>query len=229
MALKIFDVDPGAAPKKGSDDLVGRFRSGALVQGRPMALSDWRFTTGDPDVANVVAAAMGGSPAEWETPTEENLEVYTTSTSFDILLDGPGAVRTGMVLWGRNAMIRSCDGVTQKDGSACACPQKVTDRKEASRAGTGCDPSIQIYFRLAAAPELGKMRFMSGSWSMAGEIGVAEAALEALGGPAIATLELVPVSFTTKAGKEVNYTKPVLTIKGAAPAAEYDAAVDGPF
>jgi len=126
MALKIFDVDPGAAPKKGSDDLVGRFRSGALVQGRPMALSDWRFTTGDPDVANVVAAAMGGSPAEWETPTEENLEVYTTSTSFDILLDGPGAVRTGMVLWGRNAMIRSCDGVTQKDGSACACPQKVT-------------------------------------------------------------------------------------------------------
>ncbi len=217
MALKIFDVDPDAAPRKPLDDLVGRFRSGALVQGRPMALTEWRFTTGDPDVAKAVADLLGGEPAEWDTPTEEVLEVYTSATEVDVILDGPSAVKSGMVLWGRNAMIRSCDGVTQKDGSACACPQKITERKEASKAGTGCDPSIQVYFRLADLPDLGKLRFMSGSWSMAAEIGEAEEKLAKIDGPALGKLTLVPVNYTTKAGREVSYTKPVLTVTGPAP------------
>ena len=220
MALRIFDVDPDARPKKGfADDLVGRFRSGAQVNGRPLALSEWRVTTGDPDVADAIAAALGGTPEEWDTKTEETLEVYTAAPSVRVLLDGPQAVRTSMALWGRNnKKVRECDGVTQMDDakSPCVCPDKVADRKVAAKEGTGCEPSISIFFRLAdeALRDLGKFRFQSGSWSMAAEIGEAEAKLADINGPAIATLSLERVEYTTKAGREVSYTKPVLKVLG---------------
>ena len=227
MALKIFDVDPAASPKRSSDDLVARFRSGAQVQGNPVALTEWRITTGDPDVADTLAEALGGSVAEWETQTDEKLEVYTEANSIEILLDGPGAVRSGMVLWGKKGKIRDCDGVTQGDGQACACPSTIKERKEASKLGSGCDPSLQVYFKLAAFPELGKMRFLSGSWTFAGEIGTAEEALAKIDGPARATLHLEAVEFTNKQGKDISFTKPVLTITG--PADDADFSDDGPF
>lgn len=218
MALRIFDVDPDAAPRKPTGDIVGRFRSGHQVQNRPMALEEWRITSGDPDVAKAVSDLFGGTPQEWETTGEDRLEVFTEQKAVKVILEGPDAIRTSMVLWGRNAMIRQCDGVTQKDGTACVCPQKVTDRKEAAKVGTGCEPSIVIFFRLADAPDLGKFKFVTGSWSMAGEIGTPEDALAAIDGPAFGTLKLELVEYTTKAGRNVRYTKPVLSITGAAPA-----------
>ena len=51
-------------PKFGQSDIVGRVRSGAQIQGRPVALQEWRFTTGDPDVAAAVAEKYGGTPQE---------------------------------------------------------------------------------------------------------------------------------------------------------------------
>jgi hypothetical protein len=118
MAIRIFDVDPDARPKKRfQDDIVGRFRSGAQVNGRPLALEEWRITTGDPAVAERVQDLYGGQDAQtWITQGEDNLEVYTTTSSVAILLDGPGAIRSGMALWGRNGLIHSCDGETTTDG-----------------------------------------------------------------------------------------------------------------
>lgn len=220
MGIRIFDVDPDAKPKSQfSDDIVGRFRSGAQINKRPVALEAWRVTTGDPEVAAAVQGLFGGDePAPWETQAEDNLEVYTEATTFDVILDGPQSVKTSMVLWGRNALIRSCDGVTQTDDkrSPCVCPQAVSERKEAAKAGTGCEPSIQVYFRLADDPDLGRFKFFSGSWSFAGEVGTAEAALEKIDGPARASLTLEVVEYTTKTGREVRYTKPVLKVLGPA-------------
>jgi hypothetical protein len=223
MALRIFDVDvdPDAAPKKRfTDDVVGRFRSGAQVNRRPLALDEWRVTTGDPEVADAIAARFGGTPQEWAAQGEDNIEVYTTTPSVDIILDGPDAVRQSMVLWGRNGLIRTCDGVTQKDdqGSPCACPSALKDRKEAAKAGHGCEPSIQVYFRLADDPDLGKLKFFSGSWSMARDLvhdGV-EDALRDIDGPARATLSIEKVEWETKEGTTRSFMKPVLAIKGAA-------------
>jgi hypothetical protein len=220
MALRIFDVDTESKPKT-TDDVVGRFRSGTQLNGRPMALSEWRVTSADPLVLNELQTLMGGAePQKWDTNSDEKHELLTTSTVVDIILDGPGSVRTSMVLWGRNGKIRECDGASQKgsnDGADCVCPSKLSERKDAAKAGHGCEPSIQVYFRLAEAPELGKFKFFSGSWTMAAEIGNAEQELSAIDGPALATLELVNVSFKTKDGKQVSYTKPVLTITGPAP------------
>ena len=219
MALRIFDVDPESKPRQ-TDDVVGRLRSGTQQNGRPLALSEWRFTSADPDVVAAVREMMGGkAPAKWDTNGDDNYELFTTSNKVDIILDSPESVRSSMVLWGRTGKIRECDGAQQKgatDGAPCACPSKLSERKDAAaKAGHGCEPSIQVYFRLADAPELGKFKFFSGSWSMAAEIGTAEQALAKIGGKALATLELQKVEYTTKLGKDVSFIKPVLTVIGA--------------
>lgn len=230
MGIRIFDVDPDAKPKKRfADDLVGKFRSGTQVNGNPMSLDEWRVTTGDPDVADAIIAHFGSKNAEgaqeWATENEDNLEVFTTSQEVPVILDGPSAIQTAMALWGRNGLIHKCDGetVTSGQGEGGPCPQAgktVKERKDAAKAGYGCAPSIQVYFRLREEPDLGRFSFSSGSWSMAGEIDEAEAALAKIGGPAYATLSLEEVAYTTKAGRAVRYMKPVVTITGPAPSAE---------
>ena len=219
MAFRIFDVNE-TEQKASSDDIVGRFRSGHQINGRPMALSSWRVTGADPVVLSTLSEIMGGNedPAKWDTKSEETYEIFTTSTEVEIIIDGPKALKTGMVLWGRKGLIRSCDGVTQTDDAQteCACPSDLRERKEAAKNGSACEPSIQIYFRLALNPELGKLKFFTGSWTFAKEIWKAEARLAEIGGPAHATLGLEVISFTTKDGKEITYTKPKLDVHDAA-------------
>lgn len=219
MGIKIFQNDPDARPKaRFSDDIVGRFRSGTLLNNRPMALDEWRITTGDPEVARAVRELFGGdAPQQWETQSEEKLEVFTDARKVAIILDGPGALRTGMALWGRNGIIHSCDGEVTTDGTPCPMAGKsVAERKEAAKAGYGCEPSIQLYFKLEGHEDLGKFKFFTGSWTFAAVIDQAEDALADIDGPARATLALEVVEFDTKAGKHVRYTKPVLKVLGPA-------------
>ena len=214
MALhKMFQ----STPKFGQSDIVGRVRSGAQIQGRPVALQEWRFTTGDPEVAQAVADKYGGTPEEWATTTEETLEVMSTAGSLPVVLT---QIQSEFVLWGRNAPIRSCDGAVQKDDacSACVCPSDVKEHKEAARAGSACQPSVRATFRLADLPDLGLWRFNSASWQLAGKVNAAEEALAAAGGEAEGLLRLELVEYTTKAGRNVSYTKPIIEVGAAVPA-----------
>lgn len=205
---------------RSATDLVGRFRSGMqTAAGRPMSLQEWRVTSGDKtaleQVGDIIGVAEG--PQEWNTKTDERWEMISTSSTVKIILDGPDAVRSGLVLWGRNNKpIRRCDGVTQTDtGEACVCPSSdLTARKEAAKAGTGCDVSIGITFSLADAPDLGQWRFQSSSWTLAKEITTALDALDKIDGPALAELSLVHVSYETRTGQRREFTKPVLNIIG---------------
>ena len=223
------------APVQFAEDFTFRVRTGMVANGRPMALENIRFTTGDPEVANSISENFGGSPQEWETKTEETLEILSDHPSVDIILD---SIKSEYVLWGRgNQPIRACDGITQSDESKsdCVCSQQnsdLTEWKAAAKAGTACQPTVKLTFRLAASPALGRGRFQSSSWGMAmgdpawkkdkmeeGEIwqppiSELEAELAELGGEALATLSIVPVAYTTKAGRNVSYSKPVLTITG---------------
>ena len=216
---RIFDVADSGTASAGSDDIVGRFRSGHQLSGRPIALTKWRVTGADPVALATVQEIMGGDeePAKWDTKSDEAYEVFTTAGAVEIILDGPKALKTGMVLWGRKGKIRECDGAVQTDElhSECLCPSDLRERKEGAKNGTACEPSIQIYFRLALNPELGKFKFFTGSWSMAKEIWQAEERLAEIDGPAYATLTLELVEFTTKDGKNVQYTKPVLEVHDA--------------
>ena len=208
MALhKLFNT----TPKFGASDIVGRVRSGAQVNGRPVALQEWRFTTGDPEVAKAVADKYGGTPQEWVTTTEESLEVMTTAGSLPVILTN---IQSEFVLWGRNSVIRSCNGAVQNDDahSGCICPSDVREHKEAARAGTACQPSVRATFRLADLPDLGLWRFNSASWQLAGEVNAAEEALAAAGGESEGVLRLELVEYTTKAGRNVAYTKPIIEV-----------------
>lgn len=233
MGLNIFGNDPANQPKPRqsfADDVVGRFRSGYQLNGRPAALTEWRVTTGDPDVAGTVNDLLGGdAPQAWEANGEDNLEIFTASKSVDVILDGPKALRQRMILWGRNGkVIQSGDGAVLEDGSPDPDANLTfAERKQKGRDGIGPVPQIEVFFRLVGEEDLGIFKFQTGSWGLASDIirddveaDLADYAADSETGKVLATLELEEVSFVAKngprAGQTVQYTKPVLKIKGAA-------------
>lgn len=232
MALKIFGTDSAKAADREnfSDDIVGRFRSGHVVNGRPQSLEAWRVTTGDPAVAETIHDLLGGSaPQEWETESEENIEVFTNSSEVVIVVESPDDVRQQMVL-------RSADGkiVRAGDGETISYPPELAGQpdpnagkplaelKNLARAGMGAKPETTVTFRLAENPDLGKFRFTSSSWSLAKDMDYFDtlAALAKIDGPARIRLSLVRESFTAKtgprAGQTVSFMKPFLKVEGPA-------------
>ncbi|MFI2242390.1 recombination directionality factor [Streptomyces chrestomyceticus] len=217
MALRIFETDPAAKPKQRfADDLAGRFRSGRMVGNRPESLPTWRVTAGDPKVAEAVAQLMGGTPAEWETSGEDHNEVITTSDSVLVVIDGVKALTADMKLWGRSGLIHHCDGVEslldEDRGEPCGCPALMEDRKAQAKLGRGPQPNVNLVFRLAEDYELGKFRFQSTSWKLAEVVHEIENDLSAHDGEVLASLSLELVEFTTKAGRDVSYRKPVIKV-----------------
>jgi hypothetical protein len=230
--LNIFGSDPENQPKPRqsfADDVVGRFRSGYQVDDRPAALTEWRITTGDPEVADKIHDLLGGdAPQEWAAKGEDNLEVFTASKSVAVILDGPKALRQRMVLWGRSGKpIYTSDGVTKDDGTPDPdADLTFQERKQRGKDGIGPVPDIEVFFRLAEEPDLGIFKFKTGSWSMASDLAYNDVvtALEEFAGDSEtgkvrAILELEEVSFVAKngprKGQTVNYTKPNLKLKGA--------------
>lgn len=209
MALnKIFST----APSFGANDYVGRFRSGAQINGRPVALQKWRLTTGDPAVADAVAGLLGGKPGEWVTTGDEGIEVMTDAESLSVQLT---SLESNFLLWGRGSTpIRACDGARQSDdaGTPCVCPPDIREHKEGARAGSACQPNIRAVFRLADLPDLGLFRFNSSSWQLAADANDLEAALTGHGGESPATISLKVIEYETKTGRQVSFTRPVITM-----------------
>ncbi|MGW1828856.1 recombination directionality factor [Streptomyces tubercidicus] len=234
---KIWETDPEAKPKQRqfSDDFVGRFRSGRLVGKQPESLNEWRVTTGDPTTAARVAELMGGVAEEWDTDKEDNLEVLTNASSVDIVIENSSKIDASMKLFGMSGLVHHCDGVEflspdEDKGQKCGCPSAFQDRKDRAKSGRGPKPSVDIQFKLAAAPELGIFRFNSGSWELVKVLHTIISDVdttggaddEGKGGKAVrATLSIERVEYTTKAGRDVAYNKPVVKVTGV-----YEAAAD---
>lgn len=232
MALKIWGTDPEAQPKprqRFADDVVGRFRSGHQLGGQPASLDEWRVTTGDPEVADKVYELLGGdAPQSWETKGEDNLEVFTAVPEVEIILADPKALRQRMVLWSRQGkLVIDSDGETYADGTPDPDAELTfAERKKKGQDGLGPAPQIEVYFRLAAEPDLGIFKYQTSSWSLASDLvrNQTEEELAEIDGPTLATIGIEEVSFVAKngprKGQTVTYNKPVLTIKGAALEAE---------
>jgi hypothetical protein len=241
----IFETDPDAKPKPRkqnfSDDVVGRFRSGRLVGKQPESLNEWRVTTGDPAVADIVAQLMGGDVEEWPTEKEDNLQILTASKSVEIIIENSDAIDASMKKFGFSGLEHHCDGVvylSDEDptlvGESCGCPPLLDDRKARAKSGKGPKPSIDLTFQLAAHPEIGKFRFNSGGWSLVNVLHEVIEAIDTVGGreedasgkvanpgkPVRATLAIEHVSYTTKAGRDVAYNRPVVDVLGVYEAAQ---------
>ncbi|GAA1064706.1 hypothetical protein [Streptomyces asiaticus] len=233
---KIWETDPDSKPKERtfSDDFVGRFRSGRLVGKQPEALSEWRVTTGDPVVADEISRLMGGEAAEWDTDKEDNIEVLTDASSVEIVIESSDKIDASMKLFGMTGLVHHCDGVEylspeEDKGQKCGCPPLLQDRKDKAKSGRGPKPSIDIQFKLADAPHLGLFRFNSGSWELvktlhtvledvdkaSGREYDADDKVSVQGSPVRATLSIENVSYTTKAGRDVSFNRPVVKVLGA--------------
>ncbi|KUF18841.1 hypothetical protein [Streptomyces silvensis] len=243
---KIWDADPDAAPKERNnfaDDIVGRFRSGRLVtmggKDVPESLNEWRVTTGDPIVAATIAELLGGTPEEWETDKEDNLEVLTDASTVAIIIEPDGVDASFKQFVPGAGLTHHCDGFEylspeEDKGTACGCPTLIAERKLKAQQMRGPKPSVDVKFRLADAPESGIFRFNSGSWKLVEALAPLFRALDEYGNssdedgtpgqPVRATLTIENVSFVPqkgpRAGQEVSYNKPVIKILGAATAPE---------
>lgn len=227
MAINIFAVDEeNAAKAEYSDDpVVGRFRAGYQVNKLPVSLSAWRVTTGDPEVAAAVVELLGAEedPSEWETSTDERLQVFTEASSVDVILEGRGSAKASLVLWGAQSKILETDGsyLYDDDGNLTddRCDmtygKTLQELKAMARAKKGPEPSLQAYFRLADAPELGKFRFFSGSWTALDEFDAASDLMASAEGPQRFTLSMEKNEFTNSDGELIKYSKPRLVHKGA--------------
>ncbi|MEU5429020.1 hypothetical protein AB0H73_25985 [Streptomyces olivoreticuli] len=218
MAIRIFETDPSAKPKAAfADDTVGRFHGGRQENGIPVALAEWRVTTGDPEVAAAVAHLMGGTPVETDSTSENFIEVLTTTDKVKIVLSGADSITSDLKLWNGPSLIHHCDGVEflspdEDKGKPCHCPALMEDRKAAAKSKRGPAPSIAVTFRLAEDYDLGLFRLQTGSWKLAEVLHEVENALDRVGSEALAELSLELVEFTTKAGRDVSYRKPVIRV-----------------
>lgn len=199
---------------------AGHFRQGRLSDGRPEALDAWRVTTDDADVAARVAGLLGGVPQPNGGGGGNAHEVLTKRDSVRIIMDGPDAVSVRMLLWSNKKIVHECDGSQflspeEKRGQPCGCPPLFEDKRLAARDCLGPMPSIDLAFRIAAAPMLGEFHFMTGSWQLAAQLSDLTNALEHVDGPAVCDLTMELIVFTTKTGRSVCYRKPVVTVLGS--------------
>jgi hypothetical protein len=222
--VRDFEKDPDSEPRRRqqfADDYAFRFRSGMHRGGKPIAISEWRVTTGDRDVAETVAHLYGGKVEYWETSKEDYLEVLTSASKIQIVIDGPQAILERNILWGRNGPLHECDGQyllnPEKDaGKECGCPYQIAERKALARSQRGPSPHTSVTFRLAADYNLGLGTFASTSWHLLEELHDLRKDIERAGGKVLCEMSLESVMFTPKAGpwagRDVEYHKPVIKV-----------------
>lgn len=224
MSLRIFETDPDARPKKRTftDAPDFRLRGGLMVNGQPQALNTWAFTTSEPETAAYFADTYGGEIEVLDVEKGDDQLVVTETASVDVLITSAKALKTTMVLYGLNGPIHRCDGMyslldDDEEGTPCGCPSSFAERKALARKGRGPSPEIKLTFQLADNPELGIGLYRTGSWSLVKDIPDLE---DAIAGhfahsdePMRATLKLVLVEFTTKAGLDVSFHRPVIELR----------------
>lgn len=218
MALRIFETDPDAKPKPRvsfDDGSVGKIHSGKMVGKNPISLDHWEFSTGDLDVAQALSELFNAPVVDTQSDAENYLRVETETDSIEVILAGPSAISSDMKQWINGKLVHHCDGVEylspdEQRGDSCGCPAFFKERKEAAKAYRGPAPSIKILFKLAQDPELGLFAFSTSSWTLAEVLHEYEGALDRVAETAVASLGLELVQYTTKAGRNVEYRKPVL-------------------
>jgi hypothetical protein len=231
MALRIFDTDPDAKPKERVakaeyERPVFQFRSGMTVFNKktkkndPVSLANWRVLTDDPSVAEGVSELLGGAVEEYDQTKAMHLHVLTTSPSVEVVINGSKAIEDKLIQWGQGVPIHECDGefslLAEDKGEPCGCPSLMSERKDLAKRRRGPSPSINVTFRLAGAGyELGAGRLIATAWSLAEVIHQVKDALDAVEGEALCRLELEHVEYTNKAGIDVSYRKPVITVLGS--------------
>lgn len=146
----------------------GRIRIGAKVATknggtRPDKLETFRITSPDQNVVQAIAEIYGGDVQPWEdAPIGDQWEVYTKSTSLDVLVPPADiSYSSFMELWSGAGCQRRCDGETELlTDSPCMC-----DKDNLS-----CKPTTRLNVILSAIEGVGVFRLESHGWNAASEL-----------------------------------------------------------
>jgi len=223
-------------------DVVGRFRSGYQIDGTPASLHSFRITTGDAKLSKEIAKAFGvdkdkaPGPQEWDAAGEDYIEVFTTTSSVNIILAGPGDYKSSLVrrtkdgdfMYATDGEVITAVGEDFEDEYEVGNPdpqleQDLDTRKSKAKKGLGSSPDIRVKFTIEDHEDWGAFEFRSGGWSLVHND--PEPKLRRLPeGPIKAVLKL-----TTVEGKKFTWTKPELLIRGSVGAVEKPAVGDTPF
>ncbi len=178
---------------------VGRIRIGESIDtGRknkygqpirkPVKLSKFRFTSASKTLIEQVAAAFGGTPAEWQPQGggAGQWEVYTDAQSISVVVP-PNAVSQWYEAWNGGTCVRRCDGQREllKD-TPCVCPADPADRNPFN----DCKPTTRVSLMLADVPGIGVWRLESHGFYAATELPAAAELLAAAGGYIAGRLEI---------------------------------------
>jgi hypothetical protein len=197
-------------PSFGEDDFVGTIKTGEQINGRPVALSEFRVVSDDPNVCKALAEKFNGEVSTFQSMNgAEKHQVHNLGETIDIVLL---TIKSRFALKdNNNQVIRSCSGEQQYDEkkSSCVCPSDVREMKQKA---DSCKPDIFAVCRFKGLEELGKFRFYSGSWNLAEQVNAVEQDLEAAGGEADAEFSIVQVSYQTKQGQNRSFSKPSIKV-----------------
>lgn len=163
----------------------GRIRIGQKsAKGAPQKLDRFRFTSAARENLDPIAAAYGGTVADW-APADgrKQYEVITDSARIPILVP-PNPVTQWLELWSGGGCQRRCDGLRDViSDSPCLCDPDPEKRQ--------CKPTTRLNVILREMPGIGVWRLESHGWNAAVELpGLAAFVARADGMvPAFLTLE----------------------------------------
>jgi hypothetical protein len=199
-----------------ADEIDGRLRYAALVNGRARVLPTWLLTTPDCHVAARAALLLGGELDVDHDGLGQSYQVVTGHPDLDVLLDGPCAIRLRMLRRHGSTILRACDSRIQQTVSGkqpCQCPPTFRGRWEAAKTGSGCEPLVQVTIQLAADPRLGRFLLSSATWMFADHATKVKAALHRQHDtPVCARLLIDRALCLTRSGTTFAYTRPTIVL-----------------
>jgi hypothetical protein len=146
---------------------------------RPGRLSTFRFTTGSREIADEVAAQLGGEVKQWE---RGQYEVYTKADTLMVVVPPRDQVISqDYELWSGGGCQRRCDSRLERIGNRpCQCPAAPLERAAAAALNPpqACKPVTRINVMLPDLPGLGVWRLDTHSFYAAVEIGDAAELME---------------------------------------------------
>jgi hypothetical protein len=200
------------SPEAGSDSHAGRFRYDILVYGQIRILAQWLVSSSEQQVVDRIAAVLGRQPHTYGVENAQSYHLLTSVDTVSILLD---SIRIQMVRRQGTAVLRLCDCRTQRTihgERPCQCPATLKARWQAAKAGQGCEPLVQVTFRLVEDPMLGSFVFSSAAWTFAEHAAGVKTALRDQRRPYRAHLRIDRTLHTTAGGTSFAHTRPAIEI-----------------
>ena len=193
FATNAADTEPG-----------GCFHYTTLIRNHLQTLTTWRISSDAPSVLGRVVELLGVHAGISGALPDGG--VITDATTVDVILSDPSAIDLRWYLSDEHV----CD-----ERGECQCPPALSDRRRAARAGRGCEPRVQIRFRLHRGADLGIFALLSGSWSLVKDATAARRTLRKSNGPVVVRLALEERVLTLRSHGRVTYTRPRLIVPRA--------------